>query len=484
VLLKRLSSGPSADLSTRAHVIAWWYAQSGDSRAGLATLSGAGLGPDAAVSEPFRALVLAELLEGSSRASERRRALELLEQSAGDAEWGVLASAALGEALLDDGETERAIDVLSKGLDAHPNHLSLVDAATQAMLSAGKTAEAGAVTEAAVKAFEGEGWAHGSHARVLLARGEAAKALGALDRAVELSPDDARLYALRGDAARKLGSVEPAKASYEKALQLDPAEPRALSGFVALLIDTGDFPRAGQVIRQMDEANVQDLRADEQRVRYLVRTGAGQSGLVTMRNAVSRHSRNVPLRLAGARAALQAEDYSRAMSYFQVAKRNGADVRMAETGLAMAQLYGRRKLGAEKSLERALEATDDEGNPLEASPEVQVWELVVRARLALADDKRGLAVRYAKQAAAIRPDDVDIALLQADIEEDRERSPEEPLRRAVGAQVPMPIAAGRLGVLLGPTDEGCDLVETYLRANRGGREARRARAVRDQCSSE
>jgi hypothetical protein len=48
----------------------------------------------------------------------------------------------------------------------------------------------------------------------------------------------------------------------------------------------------------------------------------------------------------------------------------------------------------------------------------------------------------------------------------------------------MPVAAGRLGVLLGPTDEGCDLVEGYLRANRGGREARKARTVRDQCKSE
>ncbi|MDH3729231.1 MAG: hypothetical protein OER77_16995, partial [Myxococcales bacterium] len=44
-LLRRLSSGPSADLSKRAHVIAWWYAQAGDLKAGLATLSGAGFAP-------------------------------------------------------------------------------------------------------------------------------------------------------------------------------------------------------------------------------------------------------------------------------------------------------------------------------------------------------------------------------------------------------------------------------------------------------
>ena len=62
---------------------------------------------------------------------------------------------------------------------------------------------------------------------------------------------------------------------------------------------------------------------------------------------------------------------------------------------------------------------------------------MVKARLALADEKRGLAVRYGKQAEGLMPDDADVHLLQADIEEDRERSPEEPLRKAANAPVPM-----------------------------------------------
>jgi len=318
----------------------------------------------------------------------------------------------------------------------------------------------------------------------MLAKGESAEALAALDRAIELSPDDARLFALRGDAARNVRSNDQAKASYEKALQLDPSEPRALSGFVALLVDMGDFPRAAEIIKQMDEARVRDLRADEQRVRYLVRTGAGQSGMTTMRNAIGRHSKNAPLRLAGARVCLQAEDYTRAATYFQQAKRHGADARLAETGLALAQIYGRRKLGAENSLERALEAVDEAGTPLEAGPQVQVWELVVKARFALADEKRGLAVRYAKQAAAILPDDADVHLLQADIEEDRERSAEAPLRKAASAPTPMPVAAGRLAVLLGPTEEGCAMAAQYLRSNRSGKEARRARDVSRDCQQQ
>ncbi len=383
-LLKRLSSGPSADLSTRAHVIAWWYAQTGDMRAGLATLNGAGFGPEKSAEPAFRALVVAELLKESGRAAERNRALTLYEQAAGDPYWGVAASNALVDRFLEEGRTEDAITVLQAGLRAAPNHLILVDSAAQAYLDAGRVADAEGVTSAALAAFEDEGWAHGSHARVLMAKGEAARAVGELDRAIELSPSDASLFALRGDAAREVGSNEEAKASYEKALQLDPEQPLALSGFVALLIDLEDFPRATEVIEQMDKAKVRDLRADEQRVRFLVRTGAGQSGVTTMRNAVGRHKSNVALRLAGARVYLQAEDYTRSGSYFQQAKRQGADARLAETGLALTQMYGRRKLGAENSLERAAEAVDADGNPLKAAPQVQVWALVVKARLALA----------------------------------------------------------------------------------------------------
>ena len=124
VLLKRLSGGPSADLFTRAHVIAWWYAQTGDMRAGLATLSGAGFGPEKAAEPAFRALVIAELLMDSGRAGERDRAISLYKDAASDETWGVAASKALANAHLEDGDAEEAIAVLQTGLEATPNHLS------------------------------------------------------------------------------------------------------------------------------------------------------------------------------------------------------------------------------------------------------------------------------------------------------------------------------------------------------------------------
>jgi hypothetical protein len=118
---------------------------------------------------------------------------------------------------------------------------------------------------------------------------------------------------------------------------------------------------------------------------------------------------------------------------------------------------------------------------LKAGPQVQVWALAVKARLALADEKRGLAVRYGKQAAGLMPNDADVHLLHADIEEDRERSPEAPLRQAANAPIPMPVAAGRLATLLGPTEEGCEMAARYLKANRTGKLASRVRDVNRQC---
>jgi hypothetical protein len=48
----------------------------------------------------------------------------------------------------------------------------------------------------------------------------------------------------------------------------------------------------------------------------------------------------------------------------------------------------------------------------------------------------------------------------------------------------MPIAAGRLAVLLGPTEEGCALATKYVRSNRSGKEARRARDVSRDCQQQ
>ena len=50
--------------------------------------------------------------------------------------------------------------------------------------------------------------------------------------------------------------------------------------------------------------------------------------------------------------------------------------------------------------------------------------------------------------------------------------------------MPKPIAAGRLAVWLGPTEEGCALATDYVKANRTGKQARKARDVTRQCQQQ
>lgn len=474
-VLKRLSNGPSVDLFQRVHTLAWWYRESGDTRSGLATLEGADLGPDKEASEPFRALVLAELLADSGRAADRKRAPSLYEVAAKDPVWGVVAANALARAALEAGDPAEAARIAKEALEAHPNHLTLVDTATEALIASNQEADAQAITSAALEALEDEGWAHGSEARVLIAANRTQEALAHLDQAVKLHPTDAALLALRGDAARLIGDQDKASSSYQLALQLDPGQPLALAGLLSLAIDREEFERAGELVQQMDTAKVRDLGADSERLRYLMRIGAGQSGFGQTRQAVDRHKRNPDLRLQAARIYLQAGQYSRAATYFQQAKRYGAHPRTADTGAALAQVYDRRYRAAEKSMERADEA------PALEDKLVKAWALVVQGRLALKDNKRGLAVRRANEALAVLPESADAALLMADIEEDRERSPTEALQQAANANIPMPVAAGRLAQLLGPTPEGCDMAKRYLKATRSGKLAARVRDVSKQC---
>ena len=476
VLLKQLSRGPSADLLGRVHTLSWWYAQQGDHRSGLATLSGAGFGPAKPMEPPLRALVVAETLISSPRQGERRRAIDLYQRAAKDRTWGVSAAKGLAEAQFEAGNPADAATTAMAALETHPNHLALVGVATQALIESGQVGAADSLTSAALQAFENEGWAHGNRARVLIVQRSHAEALEFLDRAVELAPKDAGLQSLRGDAARATGTLDIAKASYRAALALDPGEPRALTGLLALAMDSDDFDRAGELVEQMNASKVRDLPADRERLGYLIRTGAGHSGFGTVRAALARHKKDPGLRLEAARIYMQAGRFGRAAIAFQQAKRLGADPRLADTGAALAQGYDRRRRAAERSLEKAAEA------PASGDPNTQVWELLVRGRLDLAEDRRGLALRRSKQAERIAPESADVFLLQADIDEARERSPEAALRKAANAPIPMPIAAGRLAVLLGPTAEGCEMASRYLKATRtGGRRTTRVRDVAREC---
>jgi tetratricopeptide (TPR) repeat protein len=84
--------------------------------------------------------------------------------------------------------------------------------------------------------------------RILIAQlgalGQHEKSAGLVDRALAAHPDEAVFHELRGRALLTTGQAAPALAAFERALELDPRSWRALAGLAALAAESGDPTRA------------------------------------------------------------------------------------------------------------------------------------------------------------------------------------------------------------------------------------------------
>lgn len=87
---------------------------------------------------------------------------------------------------------------------------------------AGRLAEAGTAYAAAIRADPALAGAHAMCGALLVQRGDAAAALGPLERAIEIDPAQPGFHVNRGNALRALGRLDEAVAAYRGALSLDP----------------------------------------------------------------------------------------------------------------------------------------------------------------------------------------------------------------------------------------------------------------------
>lgn len=81
-------------------------------------------------------------------------------------------------------------------------------------------------------------------AEALVTSGKGARALERVDAAIAKHPDQPAFHAIRGAVLARGGRVDEARASYEKALALDPTSAAALSGLGTLAIAANDLPAA------------------------------------------------------------------------------------------------------------------------------------------------------------------------------------------------------------------------------------------------
>ncbi len=88
-----------------------------------------------------------------------------------------------------------------------------------------------------------------------LDEGKYQEARDAVVRVMPMRPDDARTAAALGGAMRGLGRLDMAQRTLERALQMDPRQPRALYEMARLKAQQGDKPAAAQALRALQAAN-------------------------------------------------------------------------------------------------------------------------------------------------------------------------------------------------------------------------------------
>jgi Flp pilus assembly protein TadD len=79
-----------------------------------------------------------------------------------------------------------------------------------------------------------------SEALALYRRGEAAGALGPIERALVIAPDRPGLHLLRGWVLIRLARPEDAAEAFQRALHLSPGDPEALTGLGIAALHRGD----------------------------------------------------------------------------------------------------------------------------------------------------------------------------------------------------------------------------------------------------
>lgn len=472
-VLKRLSEGPSSDLSGRVNTLGWWLGQSGKVTAGMDVIKASKAGASSA-DNGFASFVLAQLKDGARSADTRNQARAHYAQAAKSSLWRLDALKSRATFELSEGDAEAALRVAKQGLESHPGHPLLVEPAVQAYLALGNRDQALAMAKSGIEIGATEPSAHATLALAKLELGDYDAALQGFTKAAELDPSSAQWQAMRGEAARRAASTTAAREAYQKSLALDAAHPVALVGMLTLDLGAGDLEAAGKTLEQIDAVDAFTPRLDAERTQYLVRTGAGAAGLNAVRAALSRAKKDASLRLAAGRLYLQAEQYSRAAATFRRARKLGADARRTHVLSALAYAYAKKFRTANKSLDAAAEEKSSD-------PELDAWVRVVRAREELADDRNFAAASQAGRAAKLAPDDADVRLAQALVEEARGGQPLPHLRAAASASIPMPLAAGHAALKLGPAAEGCTMAKQYIRAAPRGQLARDVRDILKQC---
>src|SRR5690606_21865529 len=356
-------------------------------------------------------------------------------------------------------------------------HPDVVPVAVEAQLGLSRREAAMELVDPALEAHPEDVRLLAAKAHVQMALEQWEQALATLDSALRIQNDDADLHADRGRAARHLSRLEVAREAFDSALRLSESHPAALVGRLELDLLAFRPSEGRQIMDRIDRAEVRSLKVERLRGRLLTMEIAGHSGVRDVRRALREHDDDPSLVMSLGWLYLQAESYTNAVRTFGRLIQGENPPLEAVLGRALAQARMRAAAPARSAVEDATKSLDE----ATLEPTLRAERHAVRARLALADDRRAIAQREAQQALELDPKNTEAHLVLADVRADRNEDDTAALEAALDGLHPSsrPLAVlGMRGEEV--TDASCDYARRYRRAAPNGQYARGiSRVLRD-----
>jgi protein O-GlcNAc transferase len=128
----------------------------------------------------------------------------------------------LGAALQAQGKSQEALASYDQAIKLKPNYAEAYSNRGVVLKELGQLAEAIASYDQAIKLKPDDVGAYYNRGNALKGLGQLAEAIASYDQALKLKPDYAEAYSNRGNALKELGQLAEAMGSYDQALKLKP----------------------------------------------------------------------------------------------------------------------------------------------------------------------------------------------------------------------------------------------------------------------
>jgi len=127
-----------------------------------------------------------------------------------------------GQALLDEGEYEQAVEAFTEVLDDNPDNVDALVGRSRAYGQLGDPQQALVDAKRAVALAPESGEAYMARGLALLAAGSTEDGIADMEQAAALDPDNAEIFFTQAEVYIVLGEIDRALVNYDKAIDLDP----------------------------------------------------------------------------------------------------------------------------------------------------------------------------------------------------------------------------------------------------------------------